>query len=768
MYINNLHGRGFSIQEFETRFTKIQQMMKENNIDAILITTEADFHYFSGLVSQFWASPTRPMYLVLPAVGKTPIAIVPTIMLESIKTTWISNIHSWPAPRIEDDGLSLLIDILSPFKNIGMSMNIESQLRMPTLHLNSLQKNLQCEFKDISYLIIKLRLVKSPAEIEKIERACQIASECFDALPERVERLNLDHLTERRVVKEMQLLLLEKGADSIPYIVGKSGNDGYDSVVDGPGDDILTPGSVFVIDTGAVFDGYHCDFDRNYVIKNKDTKNTRNYLKENKLLWEATERAIEIAKPGIRFCDLWEAMIKHLELNGHSRKDYLDGRIGHSLGLQLTELPSIIHNETTEILEGMVLTLEPWISVGKGIMVHEECIVITDIGCRMLTKRAPIKPHIIYTEVNFDQYSVNVYNPMQLQTNIPESTLQLLDEYSNLQNDVFKFHKSLDPRLTSLKEMPELANQLNIKQILVKDEGERFDLKSFKGLGSSYAINDLKEKPTVICTMTDGNHGKGVAFTAQRLGMKAMIYVPGNMTQARIDSMIELGANVTIVEGSYDDAIEMVKTEAKKNEWCMVSDTAWDGYIEIPKKIMAGYGTIFHEIEEQRTGCEPITHVLIQAGVGGLASAAMAWGKLNGNSSTWANDIELIVVEPCDADCIAYNVMKQKNVINGDLKTCIGRTDSIMTGLNCGTPSLISWPIIRDIATKYITIGDGWVKTAMKKMYNENIIAGESGAAGIAALIATKEMFSPNSVILCINSEADTDPNNFKKIIDED
>ena len=129
-------------------------------------------------------------------------------------------------------------------------------------------------------------------------------------------------------------------------------------------------------------------------------------------------RAIEIAKPGIRFCDLWEAMIKHLELNGHSRKDYLDGRIGHSLGLQLTELPSIIHNETTEILEGMVLTLEPWISVGKGIMVHEECIVITDSGCRMLNKRAPIKPHIIYTEVNFDQYSVNVYNPMQLQTNM--------------------------------------------------------------------------------------------------------------------------------------------------------------------------------------------------------------------------------------------------------------------------------------------------------------------------------------------------------------
>ena len=497
-------------------------------------------------------------------------------------------VHYWPAPQLDDDGVSLLTSVLEPFGVIGIPMNIESHLRMPLKHLNEIQEKLGIRFQDISHLIHQLRMVKSTAEVEKIARICSIASDCFHELPSRLERLALDHITERRAVREMRLLLLERGADAVPYVIGKSGSDGYTSVVDGPGDDILLPGSVFVIDTGAVFDGYYSHFDRNFVIKDVNGNCKRDYAKENGILWDATKAALDVVEPGKRFCDLWEAMVKVFESHGHERSEYISGRMGHSLGLQLTELPSIVQNETTLLKQGMVITIEPWLSVGKGIMVHEENLVVTDDGYRLLSERAPRAPQVIKTQVTYDQYSVNVYVSMQRQSNVPEATTVLLEEFQAHQRQVMAFHETIDATLTPLTSMDKLNEELHVKEILVKDEGHRFGLKSFKGLGGSYAISALESQPKVLCTMTDGNHGKGVAFTAKRLGMEAMIYVPSNMSQARIDAIKELGATVIVVDGLYDDAIEMVKKEAEGNGWCLLSDTAWEGYEEIPKNIMAG------------------------------------------------------------------------------------------------------------------------------------------------------------------------------------
>lgn len=764
-------ARGFPIYEFENRFKKLQKELEKTKIDAVLITTEENFHYFSGLISQFWESPTRPMYLILPAKGNSPIAIIPDIMMESMKNTWITNIFSWPAPFLPDDGVTLLADKLKGYKNLGIPMNIETSIRMPLLHLLNIKEKLQFKLVDVSEIISNIRLVKSELEIQKIETICQIASDCFIELPSRLESLNLPHITERIAVREMKKLLINKGADTVRYCVGKSGIDGYKSVVDGPGDEILVPGSIFVIDTGAILDGYYCDFNRNYII-NKNSE--KNYLKENLLLWEATECALKIVKPGKTFSDLWYSMVNYLSSNGINKNDYSTGRIGHSLGLQLTELPSIQEGEKTILKEGMVITLEPFLNLKNGIIVHEECIVITSNGYRLLTKRCPKESYELKVKVKFDELEVKVYNSLQMKLDISEKTQLLLKEFDEKQELCKKFHEQLDDKITPLTNLNDLEKELNIKEIIVKDEGKRFGLKSFKGLGSSFAINMLDCKPKVLCTMTDGNHGKGVAFTAQKLGMKCIIYVPNNMSNARIKAIEEYGAKVIVVEGSYDDAIEEVKIRAKENNWCLVSDTSWKGYEEIPKNIMIGYGTIFREIEFQRKGKLPITHVVIQAGVGGLASSAAAWLHLNKNrSNIWNSHVKLIIVEPSDADCIAYNVMKQRNKIKSEILTCIGKTDSIMSGLNCGTPSTISWPIIRDIASTYITIGDEWARIAMKKMYatKNKIISGEAGAAGVACILATckekyMKLFDENSVILTINTEADTDPISFQEIID--
>ena len=360
-----------------------------------------------------------------------------------------------------------------------------------------------------------------------------------------------------------------------------------------------------------------------------------------------------------------------------------------------------------------------------------------------------------------------MYQSLQHTHHVSPETKISLHEFHKKQAECQVFHTGLSPEMTPLLTM-EGPPGLRTREILVKDEGQRLGLKSFKVLGSSFAIHRLKETPRTLCTMTDGNHGKGVAYAAQKMGIPCVIYVPDNMSVARQEAMRDLGAEVIMIEGSYDDAISEVRHKSTENQWTLLSDTSWEGYTEIPQDIMAGYGTIFREIEEQRIGCDPITHVIIQAGVGGLASAGGAWLHLNSHSEVWSNHVKLIIVEPLDADCIAVNVIHQQNNIqNKELISCIGDTNSIMAGLNCGTPSLVSWPILRDIASTFVTIGDNWAKRAMKLMLTQGIISGESGAAGVAAILAAPGLFDEESIILTINTEADTDPDRYQEIIQE-
>ena len=471
--------RGFPIEEFQTRFATIQKLMKESFIDAILVTTECDFNYFSGLVSRFWISPTRPMYLILPAVGSSPIAIIPTIIMTSMKKTWVQEIHTWDAPCLEDDGVSLLREHLTQYGNIGIPMGIESHLRMPLGHLQQVVPDITF-LVDASPLIQSVRLIKSQAEIDKMRHVCSIVSQSFNALSECTTIFR----TERDVARQMQIEILERGADSVPYVVAISG---YDSIIDGPSDKILKNGDVLAIDTGAIYDGYYCDFNRNFVIG--DVTDTL-VADANKILWWALEKGLMQAKPGNTFGCIWKAMTLHLIESGISSSSYVVGRLGHSVGLQITELPSIIENESTILIPGMVLALEPWLPLNNGkILVHEENIVITTHGFSLLSTRA--QKDFLKLRCHDNNYNYNIVTPDEPCVNkLSKESEEFVLSFKERQVDCARFHDIMLE--TPLHDVPVLATNLGLKKLLIKDEGKRLGLGSFKGLGVSWAVEMLR------------------------------------------------------------------------------------------------------------------------------------------------------------------------------------------------------------------------------------------------------------------------------------
>jgi Xaa-Pro aminopeptidase len=349
----------------------------------VFLTIEPEFRYFSGFRSQFWESPTRPWFLVIPASGK-PIAVVPEIGAAGMYQTWLDDIRSWPSPRPEDDGISLLADTLSTCAKhsgrIGAMLGPETHLRMPANNFAQLRELLnECTFIDASPVIRGLRSIKSEAEIAKIRFACEVTAAGFDYLLDTLS----SGMTEREACKLMHLEMLRLGADACPYLISASGQGGYDNIIMGPTDRELSNGDILIIDTGANFDGYFSDFDRNYAFGQVDALSAHAY----EAVYQATEAGLKVAVPGVRTGDVWQAMWTVLESAGALGNDV--GRMGHGLGMQLTEWPSHVENGDVVLEAGMVLTLEPGMTFAPGkMMIHEDNILITEAGCEVLHKRA--------------------------------------------------------------------------------------------------------------------------------------------------------------------------------------------------------------------------------------------------------------------------------------------------------------------------------------------------------------------------------------------
>ena len=376
-------ARGFPESEFRERTARAQSLMGQHGLSALLLTTEADIRYFTGFLTRFWESPTRPWFVVVPASGD-PIAVIPSIGAHLMGQSWLSDIRTWQAPDYRDDGVTLLADTLAqvvPAKDrIGVPSGLETHVRMPLQSWSTLQSMLQDRSWTSDLGILRdLRMVKSELEIAKIETACAIGQRVFDKVPTLATKgVALDV-----VFRKFQMACLDQGADWVSYLAGAADQGGYGDVISPASSRALKDGDVLMLDTGLVWDGYFCDFDRNYSVGAAKPHVSAAYQR----LLDATDSAFEIARPGATISDLFHAMNAQVS-NGDGAGSV--GRFGHGLGMQLTENPSIVPDDKTVLKPGMVLTLEPSCTLDHGkTLVHEENIVVTETGARYLSQPAP-------------------------------------------------------------------------------------------------------------------------------------------------------------------------------------------------------------------------------------------------------------------------------------------------------------------------------------------------------------------------------------------
>ncbi len=375
--------RGFPTAEFAARLDRAQAMMATGGFDALLLSSEAEVRYFTGFLTQFWQSPTRPWFVIIPKAA-APIAVIPEIGAACMGRTWVDDIRTWSSPDLEDDGVSLLAETLLEVAGhggrIGLPMGHETHLRMPLADYDRLRRILvNMTFSDATAIVRGLRMVKSEAEITKIRHACQVVSNAFDQAP------SLFHLgqSETEVFRAFKIECLNQGVDDVSYLVGGAGPGGYGDIISPPGLRPLERGDLLILDTGCTFDGYFCDFDRNFGFGTASDAAKRAY----EAVYQATEAGLQAARPGVTCADAFQAMQQVMNAAGALGNSV--GRVGHGLGMQLTEWPSLSVQDKTVLEPGMVITLEPGMTFAEGkVMVHEENIVIRTDGAELLSRRA--------------------------------------------------------------------------------------------------------------------------------------------------------------------------------------------------------------------------------------------------------------------------------------------------------------------------------------------------------------------------------------------
>lgn len=376
----------FTRAEFEERIERARALMTAARLDALLIASEANLPYFSGLESQIaWVSPSRPWHLIVPLKG-APVAVIPASGLrEWRESARIDEVRTWRSPSPDNEGLDLLAAEIKRaarrFRRIGVEMGQEARISMTPGDLMRLLDMIRpLQAADCQPIMRQLRFVKSKAEIARLRHIGGIVSDAFTGLP----RLFRTGMHDADLLRALQADILLRGADKTPYMVIGSGRGGYDSTSLGPTGRKLVKGDVFQIDTGSRYGGYFCDFCRNYAIG----KPTAAVQRAHDVLWRATQAGIEAAVPGRTAADLFHAQARVIEAAGFLVRDA--GRMGHGLGRNITEPPSNKPDDQTVLVPGATVTIEPMCAFGRGkLMVHEENLVVTDKGPLLLSKRAP-------------------------------------------------------------------------------------------------------------------------------------------------------------------------------------------------------------------------------------------------------------------------------------------------------------------------------------------------------------------------------------------
>ena len=323
---------------------------------------------------------------------------------------------------------------------------------------------------------------------------------------------------------------------------------------------------------------------------------------------------------------------------------------------------------------------------------------------------------------------------------------------------------------TPLIELNKLSKELNLNKIYYKDENKRFDLKSFKALGGAYAVEKVTKgnKDIIVATATAGNHGRSVAWGARRLGLKCKIFISEFVSDARGKAMTDLGADVVKVKGNYEKSLMECIKQSTENNWQIVQDVAWKDYMLVPKYTMAGYTVMMKEIVDQLKN-EKITHIILQAGVGGMAGAMVA-----GIARYLKNVPITIVVEPDSAACV------MESIKSGKIEKIDIKRESLMGGMSCGEVSLVPWEILKNSVKHCVSLPDDDIAKTMRLLGNssfsdEKIIAGENSAPGLISLISSCEdqnikeklKLNNNSNVLVFGCEGDTDKEMYQKLTNQ-
>lgn len=365
-------------------------------------------------------------------------------------------------------------------------------------------------------------------------------------------------------------------------------------------------------------------------------------------------------------------------------------------------------------------------------------------------------------------------------------------------SEVLKFHESMPGyQQTPLHSLNGLSTHLGVNSILVKDESKRFGLNAFKGLGASYAMiayfskkYELDLKTTdfhalkkfveslpqlTFATATEGNHGKGVAWAAKLLKQQAKIFMPEGASESRLNAIKNLDAEGYIIDLNYDDTVKRVAELSKENNWILLQDTAWDDYEELPLYIMQGYTSIIFEVLNQleNVSLDEITHVFLQAGVGSFAASIAAVI----NNLTSETSPKIIIVEPSEADCLYRSALDE----SGDPKRVYGDLNTIMAGLSCGEPNPVAWNILKEVSNYFLSCTDSISAKGMRVLGNPipkdpKIIGGASGSLSMGVLyelmknerlesVKRELELNDSSKVLIINTEGDTDPENYREMV---
>ncbi len=363
--------------------------------------------------------------------------------------------------------------------------------------------------------------------------------------------------------------------------------------------------------------------------------------------------------------------------------------------------------------------------------------------------------------------------------------------------DVIAYHRSFpEYSETPLVQLSRLASELGLRSLYVKDESYRFGLNSFKVLGGSYAVGriiaerlgmdigqlsypllvsrETSEKlgDFTLITATDGNHGRGIAWTANRLHRNSVVYMPKGTAADRLNNILCLGSDASVTDLNYDDAVRLASRHAQENGWILVQDTSWPGYEEIPRRIMQGYTTMAYEASVQLQNVRP-THIFLQAGVGSMAAAVTAFF-----ANLYREDSEkpgIYIVEPDKADCL------YRSALSGSLQKVSGSLDSIMAGLCCGEPCTLAWEILKEHASGFFSVSDDITEKGMRLLArglgtDPSVVSGESGAVttGLTAELMTNPEWyeisrelglNQDSRVLCFSTEGATDKENYDRIV---